>query len=66
MHLQDISWQKIQDIRSPFPENRFHLDKEHGQIVIFQAKDGKASLEGQLEQETVWLTLNQASSEKRC
>ena len=38
------------------------MNLEHGEIVIFQTKDGKTSLEVQLEQETVWLRLNQMAS----
>lgn len=30
-----------------------------GNIVIFQTKDGKTSIDVKLENETVWLTLNQ-------
>ena len=35
--------------------------KEHnkGEIVIYKAKDGKTSLDVKLEQETVWLSINQ-------
>ena len=32
---------------------------EHGEIVIYQDRDGKTSLEVQLEEETVWLTQSQ-------
>ena len=35
--------------------------EKHGcsEVVLFQAEDGKTRLEVQLEQETVWLNLNQ-------
>ncbi len=33
-----------------------------GEIVIYQAKDGKASLEVKLQDETVWLSLDQLSA----
>jgi hypothetical protein len=35
------------------------MKNEHGEIVIYQAEDGKSSLEVHLLEETVWLTLNQ-------
>ena len=37
------------------------MNSEHGEIVIFQAEDGKTALEVHLEQETVWLTEKQIS-----
>ena len=30
-----------------------------GEIVIYKAKDGKTALDVKLEQETVWLSINQ-------
>jgi hypothetical protein len=35
------------------------MKTEHGEIVIFATPDGKTSLKVQLEEETVWLSLNQ-------
>ena len=35
------------------------MKTEHGEIVIYQAEDGQTSLDVQLQEETVWLTLNQ-------
>jgi hypothetical protein len=35
------------------------MEKEHGEIIIYQAEDGKSSLEVHLHEETVWLSLNQ-------
>ena len=35
------------------------MKNEHGEIVIYQAEDGKSSLEVHLHEETVWLSLNQ-------
>lgn len=38
------------------------MSKEHGEIIIYQAEDGKSSLEVHLQEETVWLTQQQISS----
>ena len=35
------------------------MDDKKGEIIIYQTKDGKAALEVKLQQETVWLSLNQ-------
>jgi death-on-curing family protein len=35
------------------------MKTEHGEIIIYEAEDGKTSIEVQLENETVWLTQNQ-------
>jgi len=35
------------------------LDNNRGEIVIYEAEDGAASVEVRLEEETVWLNLNQ-------
>ncbi len=35
------------------------MQNEHGEIIIYQAEDGQNLLEVHLEEETVWLTLNQ-------
>jgi DNA ligase (NAD+) len=32
------------------------MNKEHGEIIIYQAEDGQASLEVRLQEETVWLS----------
>jgi hypothetical protein len=32
---------------------------EHGEIIIYQAEDGRDTLEVHLQEDTVWLTLNQ-------
>ncbi|MCK5339549.1 MAG: hypothetical protein KAJ60_00680, partial [Desulfobulbaceae bacterium] len=32
---------------------------EHGEIIIYQTEDGQSSLKVHLEEETVWLSLNQ-------
>ena len=37
-------------------------EKPKGEIVIYQAKGGKTTLEVKLQQETVWLTQKQMSS----
>ena len=34
-------------------------EQNKGEIVIYKAKDGKASLEVKLEKDTVWLSINQ-------
>ena len=38
------------------------MQSEHGEIIIYEAEDGKTSLEVHLEEETVWLTQKQISS----
>jgi prophage maintenance system killer protein len=35
------------------------MNDQRGEIIIYQAKDGKTALEVKLQQETVWLSLNQ-------
>ena len=35
------------------------MNDQRGEIVIYQAKNGKTALEVKLQQETVWLNLNQ-------
>jgi DNA ligase (NAD+) len=35
------------------------MNREHGEIIIYQAEDGQTAIEVQLAEETVWLTLNQ-------
>ena len=35
------------------------ISDNKGEVVIYQAKDGKRALEVKLQDETVWLTLNQ-------
>jgi len=35
---------------------------EHGEIVLYQAENGKSSLEVHLQDETVWLTQKQISA----
>ena len=37
------------------------MSKEHGEIIIYQAEDGKSSLEVHLEEESVWLSQKQMS-----
>ncbi len=34
-------------------------EKSKGEIVIYEAKDGKTTLEVSLKEDTVWLSLNQ-------
>ena len=35
------------------------MNREHGEIIIYQAEDGQSSLEVHLQKETVWLTQEQ-------
>ena len=35
------------------------MSTEHGEIIIYEAENGKTSLEVQLEEETVWLAQKQ-------
>jgi prophage maintenance system killer protein len=38
------------------------MSTEHGEIIIYQAEDGRTSLEVHLQEESVWLTQKQLSS----
>lgn len=38
------------------------MKKEHGEIALYTSKDGFVQLDVQLEEETIWLTLNQMTS----
>ncbi len=37
------------------------MDCEHGEIILYQSKDGRAAMDVYLADDTVWLTLNQMS-----
>ena len=42
-----------------FIDNRHHMDKDKGQILLYQTPDGELRIEVTLQGETVWLSLDQ-------
>jgi hypothetical protein len=57
-----ICWRGQAHSFKAFSEIGFYMSKEHGEIIIYQAEDGKSLLEVHLQEETVWLTQKQISS----
>lgn len=35
------------------------MNHDHGEIILYQSEDGRATLDVHLKDETVWLTMNQ-------